>query len=335
MADALRTTQAAMGLHITSYSLIQPISLADTFQQNLFQQYIKTRLKKTSRGTFWREASYNLATTVWNMNLETLPQRASTTRILFDKLWEPWNTHHYADMPGTPTCLNCDGIDSLAHLLAECPHTAEVRDEMHRALDKLAHEATSDLTRNTIRILQTMTTRPDGANITIGLWQPEHRADFLQRLAPHCTTDSLTPLQQSEISSAILLTTRLLVTTSQIIIRHRIKQSKERTRPFGPRLNPTLPDPIWTQFLLNRKQAAKKKRTKKDKPPKPPSPALVAARAKTAREAEIRACTQAYTYDGPPPPPHQTPPPHHLNGRWMYLLSLDATAGQHRSTIST
>jgi hypothetical protein len=57
-------------------------------------------------------------------------------------------------------------------------------------------------------------------------------------------------------------------------------------------------------FMVPSVEAApKKKRKKKDKPPKPPSPALVAARAKTAREAEIRACIQDYTNDAPPPPP--------------------------------
>ena len=99
------------------------------------QQYIPTRLKKTSRGTYWREASYHLANTAWNMSTESLPQRASTTRILFDKLWEPRNTHYYADLPGTLTCLNCEGIDSLAHLIAECPYTDEARSELQRNLD--------------------------------------------------------------------------------------------------------------------------------------------------------------------------------------------------------
>ena len=89
MASVLRTLQASLGLHISRDGLIQPLSLADTFQQNLFQQYMKVRLQKTSRGAFWREASYHLAATAWNMSTESLTQRASSTRILFDKLWEP------------------------------------------------------------------------------------------------------------------------------------------------------------------------------------------------------------------------------------------------------
>ena len=307
MASALRTLQASLGLHISRDGLIQPLSLANTFQQNLFQQYIKTRLQKTSRGAFWREASYHLAATAWNMATESLPQRASSTRILFDKLWEPWNTHHYADLPGNPTCLNCEGIDSLSHLLSECPHTAQAREELLSNFNKLIQDTTSDLGCTATRIIRAMALSPEGAHMMIGLWQPHHTAEFLQLLATH-QPDPLTQQQAKEVGDAILHTTRLLVTTAQTIVRHRITQSRDRKRPAGPRRHPEQHVPIWTQFLLNKKKAACKRKKKSPKP-KPVSPALAAARARTDKEAEIRACVQAYTYDNPPPAPRPTPVP--------------------------
>ena len=142
----------------------------------------------------------------------------------------------------------------------------------------------------------------------IGLWQPHHTAEFLQLLAAH-QPEPLTQQQAQEVGDAIVHTTRLLVTAAQTIVRHRITQSRDRKRPAGPRRHPEQHVPIWTQFLLNKKKSAckRKKRTPK---PKPVSPALAAARARTDKEAEVRACIQAYTYENlpPEPPPPPVPP---------------------------
>jgi len=240
------------------------------------------------------------------MQSESLTQRASTTRILFDKLWEPWNTHHYADLPGTPTCLSCDGTDSLQHLLIECPQGRSIREELDIGVQKLIQEVESDIAKETIRTIYTMATCPEGSPIMLGLWQPHHAADFSLRISANHPNPSTQ--QTKDAAAAIITVTRLLTTSAQALIRQRIKQTRDRKRPLGPRLHPEHQEPIWTQFLTNKKKATTKKRKKKPKPPKPPSPALIAARARTDREAEIRARTQAMVYADPIPQPPPTPP---------------------------
>jgi hypothetical protein len=68
-------------------------SLHNTFKDQNFKQYVSNRLVKSSHGALYGDASYNFASEVFELGKDKsdLPQRASCVRLIFDKVWQPWN----------------------------------------------------------------------------------------------------------------------------------------------------------------------------------------------------------------------------------------------------
>ena len=248
------------------------ISLQHTFAAQNFTQYIKTRLKKTAYGTFYRDASYSFAAQVFEMDTADLPKRASAQRLMFDKVWQPWNTSRYKGEPPA-VCACCGAIDSLDHLLSECPDafTTKLRKEtIEAAREVVSHE--DDLFHAVFDAVLEILAQPHGANLYRGLWQPA-QIETLRQLLHDSLNISLEPCALQNTSPAKIRIHTALVRVSSIlaqgalnIMRHRNAQTQDAIHPTRKQqAGRHIPSPL---DLYNSHKATG---TKKHKRPRPPA----------------------------------------------------------------
>ena len=86
-------------LCVTDGSTPALLSLHNIFEAQNFNQYISERLEKTQYGDFYKDAAYHFTTQVFQLDKADLCQRASCQRLIFDKVWQPWNITRYNGQP--------------------------------------------------------------------------------------------------------------------------------------------------------------------------------------------------------------------------------------------
>ena len=71
-------------LCVTDGSTPVLFSLHNIFSEHNFTQYVKDRLVKTAYGNFYRNASYDFASQVFELDKADLCKRASCQRLIFE-----------------------------------------------------------------------------------------------------------------------------------------------------------------------------------------------------------------------------------------------------------
>ena len=170
--------------------LVYIMSLSNVLKTNHFNNYTSNRTLTSERGTFWSNTTYALATKVWNLNRADIPERSSAIRIIFNKLWQPWNQKRFSPHPDMVSgeCINCNQPDSYEHLLCKCTHPQiqQMMAEGKQAWTKLFAYAEDELTKTIYQILNNMLQQEECANIYLSIWNKEQVKFLLMNL--HFTT---------------------------------------------------------------------------------------------------------------------------------------------------
>ena len=167
---------------MTNGSTPNLLSLHNTFSARNFKQYINDRLVKTSHGDLYRDASYHLCTQVFDLDRKDLAQKASCVRLIFDKVWQPWNIQKYKKL-APPRCPHCEVEDSLGHLLRDCTEPA-ILNLRKAALDsvRLIASEGNETNHAVLDAMLEVISEPDGATIWRSLWLPAQIESFRTRL---------------------------------------------------------------------------------------------------------------------------------------------------------
>jgi hypothetical protein len=158
-------------------------SLHNIFSKQNFTQYISDRLTKTAHGNLYRDASYSFCTEVFDLTKADITQRASAVRLVFDKVWQPWNISKYKRQ-AAPLCTHCEVEDSLGHLLRDCmhPNIHSLRTAAMVTARKVVSEG-DDLIHAVFDAMLEVIGEDLGESIWRGLWLPQHVESFRAKLA--------------------------------------------------------------------------------------------------------------------------------------------------------
>jgi hypothetical protein len=224
-------------LCVTDGSTPTLTSLHNIFSAQNFKQYVDERTAQSSHGNLFRDAAYNFCSEVFDLEKGDLPHRASCDRLIFDKVWQPWNTNKYKRLP-PPICPCCMKEDSLSHLLGECtePTTNYLRKAGIDAVRTVIAEG-DDLAHAVLDAVLDILQEPDGATLHRALWLPHQieslRAKLFQSnkisLDPHCFKwDSP---QKRAIQSTLLDISKILGQSALHIMRERNTQTQDALHP--------------------------------------------------------------------------------------------------------
>jgi hypothetical protein len=251
------------------------LSLHNTFSNNNFKQYVSDRLAQTTHGNLYRDASYHLCTQIYDLDLgdkADITQKASCVRLIFDKVWQPWNTRKYKKL-SPPRCAHCEVEDSLGHLLRDCTDPA-INRLRRSAMDaaRLVVAQGDDIMHVVFDAILEIIAEPEGASIWRGLWLPQHIESFRVKLheaglvglnPTHIQYDS--PRSRA-IHSATLDVCKILGQAALNMMRERNAQTQDALHPTrAQRAGKHAPPPLE----LYDKQKKFSKRSRKQAKPAP------------------------------------------------------------------
>jgi hypothetical protein len=158
-------------------------SLHNTFNKQNFKQYVSDRLTKTVHGNLYRDASYSFCTEVFDLNKADITQKASAVRLIFDKVWQPWNIRRYKRQ-APPLCPHCEVEDSLRHLLRDCsvPSISNLRESAIDTARKVVSEG-DDIIHVVFDSILSVISENLGDTIWRGLWLPQQVESFRSKIA--------------------------------------------------------------------------------------------------------------------------------------------------------
>jgi len=264
-------------------------SLNSKMQERDFAKYTQNRSLTSSLKQHWTTTTYPLATQAWNLDIGTLSQNSSSIRIIFNKLWQPWNSTRYKNKIGDITetdqqnnlleqtgleCPYCQQLDSLEHLICNCPHQElkNLRFEGIQERRRLKEEADQHpLTLKVYSIIENMLSQSNPLYIYISLWSDIQYQFFINELQSQDANFQHIDNQQI-IRIAISNYTRMLACTSQQMVSYRLRIDKLNKKRYGP---PTKLQAKYEQRYsntwinyeqhLNQRQVANKKQKRKQK----------------------------------------------------------------------
>ena len=225
-------------LCVTNGSTPTLLSLHNTFSAQNFKQYISDRLVKSTHGNLYRDAAYNFCTEVFELDkVDNITHKASCVRLIFDKVWQPWNTQKYKFL-APPTCPHCDVEDSMGHLLAHC--TQPAISNLRRAALTSARQVVSqgdDIIHAVFDSMIEVMAEQHGESIWRGLWLPQHIESlrtklYLQQII---TLDERCIAHDSPRSRAIH---SALLDINKIFGQASLNMMRERTAQTRAALNP-------------------------------------------------------------------------------------------------
>jgi hypothetical protein len=259
---------------VNEEGLVHLTALSETFKQNHFQKYSVARTLVSERGDFWSTTTYALATKVWNLKNGDLTERSSSTRIIFNKLWQPWNQKRFASDPLSVTdeCVNCGLKDSYEHLLCQCPHPQiqQLVIEGKHARDKLYAYAEDETTKAVYQILETMLTQQGCANIYISLWSTDQVINFTEELNK-CNIHLDSKTKRALVAEAILTYSCLLASNTKQMVQQRLRINRNAKKRYGPATHKQYifeqrHSDTWKDYEKRIRQTKPKKRRPKTSP---------------------------------------------------------------------
>ena len=215
-------------------------SLHNTFKDQNFKQYVSNRLVKSSHGALYRDASYNFASEVFELGKDKsdLPQRASCVRLIFDKVWQPWNIQKYKKA-APPTCPHCEAEDSLGHLLRDCPIPTikNIRKAAMESIRTIGSEG-DELTHVIFDAVLEIIHEPDGASIWRALWLPKH----IESLRTKLNAAGLAPLEPTGLALDSIRSRAIhskVLDIAKVLGQGALDMMRERSALFQDALHPT------------------------------------------------------------------------------------------------
>jgi hypothetical protein len=270
-----RTTTTTQAVHeslindiplcVTNGATPTLLSLHNIFSQATFKKYINDRLTKTTHGNLYRDASYNFCTEVFDLDTGDILYRASCARLIFDKLWQPWNTQKYKKL-APPLCPHCNVEDSLGHLLRDCtlPSIATLRRAAIDAARKVVSEG-DDLTHAVLDSTLEVMAEEQGATLWRGLWLPAQIEAFRRKLhgkrliamdPRYMQHDSRI---SREIHAALLDISKIFGQAALNMMRERNAQTQDALHPMRKKqAGKSLPPPLE---LYNRRNFSRRQRS--------------------------------------------------------------------------
>ena len=197
-----------------------------------------------------------------------LSQKASCVRLIFDKVWQPWNTQKYKKLAPS-LCPHCEVEDSLGHLLRDCTEPA-ILNLRKAALDsvRLIASEGNETNHAVFDAMLEVINEPDGATIWRSLWLPAQIESF--RIKLHQANQiSLDPSslkydhqRSREIHAAVLDFANVFGLASLNMMRERNAKTQDALRPLRKQqAGKILPPPL--ALYLKQKKFTKKGKTKK------------------------------------------------------------------------
>jgi hypothetical protein len=254
-------------LCVTNGSTPSLSSLHNTFSKQNFAQYISDRLTKTAHGHLYRDASYSFCTEVFDLTKADITQRASAVRLIFDKVWQPWNIRKYKRQ-AAPLCPHCEVEDSLGHMLRDCthPNIHNLRKSAVESARKVVSEG-DELIHAVFDAMLEVIQEDLGESIWRGLWLPQHVESFRTKLAqaniisldPNCILyDSP---RARELHAATLDIAKILGQAALNMMRERNAMAHDANFPLqATTAGKTLPPPL--ALYSNQKKFRKKAKAK-------------------------------------------------------------------------
>jgi len=244
-------------LHLVEGDHIFLTALKDKMQSTTFKAYVQQRIKHSTLNDHWTTTTYELANQAWNLDIGNLSQRSSSIRIIFDKLWQPWNIKKYKKEKDLThaneesqesiaedcnfICHNCNKqLDSLEHLICYCDNVLIVglRNEGKDDRRILRTQANNcPLTTIVYDIIESMlTSQQNPVFLYISLWSTLQYQYFLHEI--QVQTGNLINLHnlsnQNIIQQAIINYSRLLTCSAQQLVSQRLRFNKASTKRYGP-----------------------------------------------------------------------------------------------------
>jgi len=230
-----------LSLHLVKAGKILITSIKKEFDSQMTSEYREHRSEESSMGKdYWIQSTYHLANKAWNLDIAgNLNQRSSANRIIFNKLWLPWNEYRFAptDTILTGTCNICESApDSMKHLLCECTHVSIDSLRMSNRLARLqliADSADNDIAVIVYDHLETMLNSTAPEHIYMSMWLPEQEHSFTTYLSNHVNINIQRKEHQSAIEEALITYAQMLAVNTQLLVRQRLQFNKQRSKKIG------------------------------------------------------------------------------------------------------
>ena len=273
--EILESMSEDFGLYISQNGTPNLSGLRDHFNIQKAHEYNHIRnLFKAESSHDWFDMSLEFANLVWNFEKLTADERHSINRIVYNKLWQPYNIYRYEQEKNKPNpnvsnkCPACGLIDPMEHLLKGCDteQTREIWQDGTGAFERmLAEMENTTVNKQIVKIVLELLNQVDSHHIWLATWQPRQKEYFKKRFDMLMPLDALKEKEVMKIQSTLIIICSVLAKFAQRLIRYRIHvTNEERLSKKFPLRKPQklkLIHDIFTAAIINRKGKKKKKQS--------------------------------------------------------------------------
>ena len=83
-------------LHFVKEGKILLKAIKSCLKDQMFEEYTNTRTVNSSAGQHWKNTTYHLANTAWDLTSKDIGRNSQAVRIIFNKLCITWNISRYS-----------------------------------------------------------------------------------------------------------------------------------------------------------------------------------------------------------------------------------------------